>query len=198
MSEVETQPDPSLVRSLMDTHVDEEHGVVDLRAVMADLVGQRRNPLDEFRALLQKPGVPGGHHYYAVQGLRSLALAEGLSLEDSRFLLVQTRRLTESPVAIFDDGYYDTLGVLSAWSNSAPALVEWAEETLTKKDIYNWRWLAGFALGRYWNGGKRPLSGRIIDRFQAEIVGEEDLHRKGQMEEMAANFRRSCQPSPTS
>lgn len=198
MPGVETQPNPNLVKELIDRKIDNAHGVFDLRAVMEDLANQGREPLDEFRALLQESGVPSGHHFYAVKGLRSLALTRGLSPDDGRFLLAQTKRLAESPMALFDDaGYYDSLGVLSAWSSSAPALIEWAKERLREKDIHDWRWLAGFAAGHFWNEGRRQLTPEFIDMFQLEISGEEDPHRREQMEEMAANFRTSLQPNPT-
>lgn len=170
------------VIGLFRKHVLAEHGVVNVRAVINELAAQKENPVLALNQLLDDAEAVDWH-FYAAEGLRSLAAQGTLDANDGRKLLDVTRALYQRWGM---DEYYKSVTALAASPRTAPLLAEFVEQRLEQQDVRDWRWLAFFAAGTLLQQVPRVLTRRLAEQLQKEAVLEPDPRRKPQMQDVAA------------
>jgi hypothetical protein len=179
MSEEDIMAD-SLIGLLQDNML-QDHGVVDIRAVIKELEARNRSPVAEFTNLFHDPAA-STWHFYAMVGMRSLAFYRRLKQDDAYTLLVMTDKLA-SQVGV--DEYYKTISALAVSSETAPVLVDFVQQRLDRRDIPDWRWLAFFAAGTLVKERTAQIPLHVAQRLIPEAAAEPEPQRRGQLEEIA-------------
>jgi hypothetical protein len=80
---------PEIV-GLLSKFADSDHYVVDVRSAMKML----DHPLEDLEKVLSDPSV-SEWHYYALEGLRSIAAENPVSLHDARMIMEGTKRVAQ-------------------------------------------------------------------------------------------------------
>jgi hypothetical protein len=131
--------DARAVVQRLSRHVDEKHGIVDVNSAMKDL----DHPQDDLKTVLADPTVPEWH-FYALEGLRSLAATGNTSPEDGRIILEGTKRIAQR---LGTDEFYKTFDAMAHTKKNASLLADFANDMLNDRDQRDWLWLAFSAVG---------------------------------------------------
>lgn len=181
-------PQAQTLITLFETNRTERYGV-NVQAVIDALTAQGKDPAVEFESLFRDrdPEAMGGY-YYAMTGMRSLAVRGLLTQAQARIVL----KMMVSPMLQLDgDGYYKTISALARSRETAPALLEFTEQTLEKKAVSRWRWWAFYAASELLGAGTAPLPQTLVEKLLQEIPEERDPHDKHYFEEVMRGATKS-------
>jgi hypothetical protein len=165
----------------LSRHVNRGHLVVDVKAAMKDLEDPRR----DFEKVLSDPSA-GEWHFYALEGLRSIAGEQTLSPEDIKILINSTNSVARQ-VGI--DEFYKSFDALARSPDNVSYLSDFISDLLSSRNQRDWLWLAFSAMATLVQGrpevGAGPVGKQLIDAYY-----EESSRRKPQMEEIIGMMMR--------
>ena len=170
----------SLIELLM-SNVSEPYGLVNVQAVIDELTAHKIDPAVALTDLFRDPEA-SAWHFYALVGMRSLALHRRLKQKHADTLLRMTEAL--APYADTDE-YFKTISVLACSRETAPVLVKFVRQTLEKKNIQDWRWLAFFAVGSILEKKTASIPRELVKKLLDEAPNEPEPQRREQLEEIA-------------
>jgi hypothetical protein len=170
--------------SLLSRHVDSEHFVVDVKAAMKEL----EDPRQDFEKVLSDPSV-AEWHFYALEGLRSIAGERPISRDDGRMIIQSTKGVAQR---LGIDEFYKSFDALARSPNNVTFLADFVSDLLTSRDQRDWLWLAFSAMATllqrspFFKVVHNPLVQQLITAYEREPVSR----RKPQMDEIVRIIRR--------
>jgi hypothetical protein len=171
---------PADVVDLFRKHFLHEH--VNVRAVINELNAQKENPVSAFHKLLDDAEA-ADWHFYATEGLRSLAAQGRLDPAEGRKLLDATRALSQQ---FGVDEYYKSVTALAASPSTAPFADRARGAKAATAGVRDWRWLAFVAAGTLLQQVPKVLTQHLAEELQREAAVEPDPRRRPQMQDVAA------------
>lgn len=169
------------VVELLEAYRVSDHGVVDVRAVLDELIRRHKDPVAELVAVFSDPDAYQWR-LYALVGLRTLATEGHLQAPEAHMVLEMTDLV--APYAGLDE-YYKTITALAASRQTAPVLLDFIRACLDRKAPYDWRWLAFAAMGALLAKQTVTVPWDLAKALSEEAPNERDPHRRTQMEEVA-------------
>lgn len=175
---------------LLQKHIIEPHGVVNLRAVLDELMHEHKDPVEEFTELFNDPRAKRWY-FYALEGMRGLAVRGYLEEAQATKLLAMTESVASQRG---EDEYFESIEALAHSPKTLPVLVGFIQQTLERHDTPNWRWLAFFAaetLLRKKAAAEMPSE--LVAKLEEAATQEHDERRKRQLAEIAHAVAKAVQ-----
>ncbi len=173
--------DVHYVISVLRRHVDGSKGTVDI----SDAVAHLSNPAEDLSQVLEEPTAMDWHHT-ALEGLRLLALRDGLTRASGQLVLDATRDIA---LQFGIDEYYKSLEALAFSPDTAPLLAVFASQQLGNPTLRDARWLAFFAIAALLQRQPEAIPSELAEQLEAASLDEQNQTRQQEMMEIAEQCR---------
>jgi hypothetical protein len=161
---------------LLGKYLNKDYFVVDVKAAMREL----KNPLQDFEQVLSDQSLPEWH-FYALEGLRSIAGQQKLSQNDSRIIIEGTNRVAQQ---FGSDEFYKSFDAFARSPDNTPYLRDFVMDLLRSRNQRDWLWLAFCAMATLLHRRHDLATGAVAQQLIDAYREAPPSRRRPQMEEI--------------
>lgn len=151
-----------------------------------------KEPLKDLEGVLSDPSVPEWH-FYALEGLRSIAGQQKLSPDDGRIIIEGTNRVAQQLGA---DEFYKSVDALARSPDNFPYLRDFISDLLSLRNQRDWLWLAFSAMATLLYRRPEEATGAVAQQLMAAYLQASPSRRRPQMDEIVRTISGRLRSNP--
>jgi len=166
---------------VLERHVNDEYFVVDVKAAMKEL----DNPQLDFKNVLDDLKV-AEWHFYALEGLRSIAGKDTISSDVGRAIIDGTKMVAQQ---LGIDEFYKTFNALAGRRDNASFLADFVSDLIKWHDQRDWLWLAFSAMATLLQRQPDAVTDKLAGELEQAYDKEPTTLRRKPMDEILQILR---------